>query len=233
MPVQMHPNCQDPDDWKAAIWRYMDFTKFVAILERRALYFATIAELQSADPFEGSSFPSPMLRGNSQLFNLDMARQTFQNLVRDIRVNCWHINRGESAALWRLYLKSNEGIAIQSTCERLRQSLGAAPHNVYLGCIAYIDYASGVFAGDSENLFRACLHKRQSFEHERELRALIWEPDRVNGPFVPVDLDVLMEQVYVAPEAPQWVVDLVEATCRRFSLTTSVLQSTLLDHPPY
>ena len=34
-------------------------------------------------------------------------------------VNCWHINEHESAAMWDLYLKSNEGIAIQSTYQKL------------------------------------------------------------------------------------------------------------------
>ena len=38
-------------------------------------------------------------------------------------INCWHMNDHESAAMWKLYLKSNEGIAVQSTYETLRDSI--------------------------------------------------------------------------------------------------------------
>ena len=42
----------DPPPSDAILWRYMDFTKFVALLEMRALFFARSDKLN--DPFEGS-----------------------------------------------------------------------------------------------------------------------------------------------------------------------------------
>ena len=39
-----------PDD--ATLWRYMDFTKFVSLLEKQALFFSKPDRL--GDPFEGS-----------------------------------------------------------------------------------------------------------------------------------------------------------------------------------
>jgi hypothetical protein len=38
-------------------------------------------------------------------------------------INCWHTNEHESAAMWKLCLKSDEEIAVQSTYEKVRDSL--------------------------------------------------------------------------------------------------------------
>ena len=51
-----HPEFHSPPS-EAVLWRYMDFTKFVSLLDRQALFFARSDKL--GDPFEGS-FP----RGN-------------------------------------------------------------------------------------------------------------------------------------------------------------------------
>jgi hypothetical protein len=40
-----------PDD--TVIWRYMDLSKFLWTLARSSLYFASIAQLASDDPYEG------------------------------------------------------------------------------------------------------------------------------------------------------------------------------------
>lgn len=41
-----------PPPGDAPLWRYMDLTKFIALLERRALFFAALRNLP--DKFEGS-----------------------------------------------------------------------------------------------------------------------------------------------------------------------------------
>ena len=47
-----HSAFESPTDENAQIWRYLDFTKFVDLLDRRALFFARVDEL--TDQFEGS-----------------------------------------------------------------------------------------------------------------------------------------------------------------------------------
>ena len=49
-----------PQNPNIKIWRYMDFTKYMSILETKALYFPLISELN--DPFEGS-----FSKGNKRL----------------------------------------------------------------------------------------------------------------------------------------------------------------------
>lgn len=85
-------------------------------------------------------------------------------------VNCWHANEHESAAMWKLYLKSDEGIAIQSTYKRLKESI-IDDEDVLIGKVNYIDYETDII--DPNNQYGSLIHKRKSFEHEKEIRAVI------------------------------------------------------------
>src|SRR3954452_3565491 len=57
---QSHPSLKIPTNQDVRIWRYMDLTKYLAILQRQSLFFTRATLLQSADPFEGS-FPKLMV----------------------------------------------------------------------------------------------------------------------------------------------------------------------------
>jgi hypothetical protein len=51
------------------------------------------------------------------------------------------MNDHESDALWKLYLKGSQGIAIQSTAERVKSSFEkTGTHPVYMAVVEYIDY---------------------------------------------------------------------------------------------
>ena len=114
---------------ETVLWRYMDFAKFVALLDQRSIYFARADAL--GDPFEGASGIAER-RPEWDAFYLDFFRhalgtapdqreppshdhieQEAARLLRDFSrigehdrrrtfVSCWHANSGESEALWRL-----------------------------------------------------------------------------------------------------------------------------------
>jgi hypothetical protein len=179
-----HPAFKIPTNRDVKIWRYMDLTKYLAILQRRSLFFPRASLL--GDPFEGSSTrpivaarqyimqhrtSDPALAEYKYLsdgyFNVD---NFFKTMVEKYFISCWHMSEHESAAMWRLYLRSNEGVCIQSTYERLRSCL---PKCVFIGEVQYIDYQTETFSPTM--LFEYITHNRKSFEHERELRAVFWE----------------------------------------------------------
>lgn len=166
-----HPSFQSPENENVKIWRYLDFTKFVALLDKRALFFSRADQL--GDPFEGSYSQASVLERQNKVQPADaeFMKQVSQTMPKAILINCWHINEHESAAMWKLYLKSDEGIAIQSRYSRLKQSLQAAPEKVYIGKVNYIDYEVDIVP--PWNGFNPFLYKRKSFEHECELRAVI------------------------------------------------------------
>ena len=229
----------------------MDFTKFVSLLECRSLYFAR-ADLFE-DTFEGSlsratfSWRAGLYEGLSvdpeELEKFSKARE---QLRKQIFINCWHMNSRESAAMWKLYARSNEAVAIQSTYQLLHSCL---PENTYVGEVQYIDYEMDYLAED--HVFRAYMNKRMSFEHERELRAMIYIPSddpndylrssitvkdveaRVGEPVgdvgraVAVNLNKLIQSVYVAPTSPAWFNDLVLKIMSKYKLKKPLINSAL------
>ena len=247
-----HPVFLAPKDENIKVWRYMDFTKFVSLLYKRSLYFCRVDKL--GDPFEGSltemnvkarkDFIEELWTGrinNQQLAELIEREPKFNEKARQsMFVNCWHMNEYESAAMWKLYLKSNEGIAIQSTYKRLKESFNNnSKDNVYIGRVKYIDYGSEGIPRD--NFFRAVLHKRKSFEYERELRAMIWDrdifchimgPDKEaykDGKYVGFDLEVLIDKVYLGPDTADWFDELVQSLAKKYCLSIEVERSKLDD----
>ena len=53
------------------------------------------------------------------------------------------------------------------------------------------------------------------------------------GKYIPVDLDVLMEKIYISPTAPKWFNELVKSVVEKYNLEKDVLQSSLSDDPVY
>lgn len=250
---QDHECFVKPENPDCKIWRYIDFTKFVDFLATSSLFFSRADEF--TDPFEGS-WPVTNIRireERPELFiqgaPIEIVKQLQQITYRQIRkfvfINCWHINEYESAAMWNLYLKSNEGVAVQSTFNKLITSFDEdTEYSVHVGKVHYIDYER--YFMPETNLFYPFLHKRRSFEHEKELRAIIMKFPPKNGggldfdaePFEfgfksLVDLRVLIDKIYVAPTAPKWIFDLIKTVLEQFSIDKEIVQSSLDSTPIY
>ena len=207
----------------------MDFTKFVSMLENHGLFFAAADKL--GDPFEGSISAAnwqsrkDFLRAIkatdefSEKHNKDKA-EFYKRNRKSVLINSWHMNEYESAAMWKLYTQSNESIGVQSTFELLRRCLDG---NIQIGEVEYIDFERDVIP-ESHALY-PFMHKMKSFEHERELRALIWETglQRVDeGVWARVDLQLLIQNIYVAPSSPTWFCELVSKLVKRYDLHFNV-----------
>ena len=231
------------------IWRYMDFTKFVFMLEERALFFSRADHL--LDPFEGRASSSDV-EGDERLERTLSEEVASPRSKEDTRqrffINSWHINEHESTAMWKLFAKSDDAIVVKSTYGRLRsclpQVLGTngdpqAGH-VDVALVEYVDPR-----GSTENLpFDFCefLRKRKEFEHERELRAFFdlargesatrkVDLAEEAGRLLDVDLGQLMLQIHVAPGSSPWYRGLVERLLRRFGFMTEVKPSDLEPRP--
>jgi hypothetical protein len=93
-------------------------------------------------------------------------------------------------------------------------------------------------------VFYTFLYKRKSFEHERELRALIIrleEDDNGNinqnvfgdGEYIPVDLQTLVENVCISPTSPQYFKDAINSLMERYGLDRQAKMSSLTEDPNY
>ena len=227
-----------PDD--AVLWRYMSFTKFVSLLTKRSLFFARADKL--GEPFEGSLSPLneelyPFIHGKMLPEHQETHRILFRNLPRFTLINCWHENETESDAMWKLYAGNGEGISIKTTYRSLKESL-MGKEWVRIGRVNYVDYdTTRITDNDTIGPF---IHKRRSFEHEREVRAIIRKQHReggqiiVDGPdicdvgiYCKADVDTLIKEVFVPPYAEDWFAELVEATAGNYGLRAPVKRSAL------
>jgi hypothetical protein len=244
---KQHPVFESPQDLNAKIWRFMDFTKFVSLLDKSALFFTRADKL--GDPFEGS-FSRANIKLRPEIYKekipqsaLEQMSQFFSKVIKFTFVNCWHLNEYESAAMWKLYLKSNEGIAVRSTFNRLKECFGDDKYDIFIGKVKYIDYERDWLP--EGNAFYPFVHKRRSFEHEQELRAVIQEipfkDDKLDlsmlpqddGIYIKVYLDMLIESIYVAPTSPTWLFDLVKSVSKQYKLDKEIMQSSLDEKPVY
>ena len=218
-----------PQNERQKIWRYLDFTKFVSMLDTRSIFFPSASSF--IDKFEGSYSKKNMeLRS---LLNKNERKEypSMSNLRQEVGISCWHANDHESAAMWELYSKTNESVCIQSSFEKLSIVLEGKAD---IGLVQYIDYADEFIP--EHDPYLAFLYKRKSYEHESEVRALIKKlPDENcgSGVNVEVDLELLIESIFVSPSAPLWFHDLVENTIKRFSIKKPIIQSSLSDDPIY
>ncbi len=150
-------------------------------------------------------------------------------------INCWHMNEFESAAMWKLYFKGDEGVAIESTFAKLKDSFSAArKHEIYIGEVQYLDFERQ--SAPFRNVFYTFLAKRRSFEHEKELRAFVWDSKykRVrDGKYIPVDTQTLINRVFVSPAAGVWFHEVVESVAEKYGIDKSKLVQSDLYKPPY
>ena len=252
-----HPSFTRPKGNKLKIWRYMDFTKYLSLIETKTLHFARSDTL--GDPFEGS-YPEKNVKQREKSFTnflnqlpsgprMIVKEKTFNfsNIYQQIRyliyISSWHENQYESAAMWKLYLQSNEGIAVQSTFGRFKDCFLPNTPEIYIGEVQYRDYSQEKIP--EGNFYAPFLHKRKSFEHEKELRALVFNlPHTATGKSdlskntpkglnIPVDLQKLIANIFISPESPEWFVKLVRSVNKTYKLATQVNQSGLDAKPLY
>lgn len=236
-----------PDD-STVLWRYLSFAKFVSMLATRSLWFCRSDRL--GDPHEGAfGAASNLILQQSFKGGPDFAigpegvTQQLADLRAEARlctvVNCWHEGSAESAAMWSSYASSEGSVAIRTTVGRLKQSLEHAPEPILIAPVEYWDYSVQAFM--DINLIEPLLKKRLSFAHEREIRCLYLNPPSEwlskpgqttfpdGGAKIDVDLPALIEDVYVAPGSPPWVLDSVRETLRVFGIAAEPHQSAMDD----
>jgi hypothetical protein len=206
-------------DPEVGLFRFLDFTKYVSMLDHGALFFTRADEL--ADPFEGSL---PRRNSHSEALRSDDA-------CARVLVSCWHANESESAAMWRIYLKSDEGVALQTTAARLAEAFGSNDDELHFGMVRYLDYQRDRI--DEGHELDRFFCKRKAFEYEREARVICScsEPHPSSGRYIAADLGRLVERVVVSPAAEPWFTDLVRSVTRRYGFDFSIESSELGSDP--
>lgn len=228
------------DDEK--VWRYLDFTKFLSLLDRQALFFASLKKLADTDKFEGL-YPNFDANVFSFIPNfsqtIDNAREFTKQYRQHFFVNCWHLSNIETYAMWKIYLKNEEGIAIKTSFERLKNSFNSCQRDIIIGKVMYDNNPK------IAKRIITCFYKRRSFEFEKELRIAFEEipidqtgkpnislPAQANGHYISIDVKNLLEEVIISPTAPPWFYQLTQSTVSKYGFSSSIVrQSSLAEEP--
>ncbi len=248
MVVRDHPSFRLPEDHDAPIWRYLDFPRFISMLEvgGGSLHFSrpdqfddhfeclpSNVDQQKMDELWAIAAKSQPVNWSGDAVNsaAEYAREYHRSMPRLVAVNCWHRAEYESAAMWTIY-GEDRAIAVRTTARRLIDCLNKNhEHSVRVGMVEYVDPSN---PAKISNMFDLVLRKRKSFEHEQELRAVIGDlsprselPEE--GVTVRLPIQELVESVFVAPEAQPWYRDLVERMCTKYKLGVAVITSSLAE----
>ncbi|RYG54611.1 MAG: hypothetical protein EOO01_01020 [Chitinophagaceae bacterium] len=221
---------QDPD---TVVWKYLDLSKFVDILLNNQLFMSRSDKFE--DQHEGT-FSEPTYKEIQKLSedNPDFLKY-YKKHREKVAVSSWHLNEYESFAMWQIFTQKHEGLAIQSTIGRLQQALLPERNfRQYIGEVNYIDYKKEYIPFD--NTFFPFLFKRQSFQYEREVRIITDVSAQNitidNGLKIDVDLNTLIQRLYIHPKSENWyknlVIELVKRLGFDFGIEKSDLESEIL-----
>lgn len=222
-----------PLDPETIVWKYLDLSKFLDLLLSNKLFMSRSDKFE--DQYEGT-FSEPTFEEIKKISKdnpdfLHYYKQKRKNIV----ISSWHINEYESFAMWQIFTKNKEGIAIQSTVERLQKALDAETRiDQYIGEVNYIDYKKELIPFDDE--FFPFLFKRKSFQYEKEVRIIsdVTPLDiEVNeGIKINVDIEQLIEKIYIHPKSEDWyknlVLELMQKLNFKFHVEKSDLESDIL-----
>lgn len=212
------------------IWRYMDVGRFLWLLHSRALYFSRRHELD--DKWEGANPQSEIRKGSRERKAIGMP--SFAEKIADEAVfNCWHENDRESVAMWRLYTSGREGVAIQTTIDRLYWLLKKSQYWAMIQVlrVQYIDYDQEDDPPREGGHYGLLTCKRRSYEHEREVRAILQTVPGSEGILIHVDLQRLIQRIVVAPTYPAWAIGSLQDAVERVGISAKVETSDLLRSP--
>jgi hypothetical protein len=201
-------------------------------------YLADIEKAKAEGTQEGVE-RAKILEGNIQFF-FEHSRWSALSMY----VNCWHMNKHESDAMWKIYPSGSEGVAILSTPTRLVKAVQGNNERISIGKVSYADYETlDLHSKDGGfNLLNFVAPKRLSFRHENELRAVIWRSNEEladnegyipcpPGLKVPANLHQLISAVYVSPTSQAWFRELVQAINKRYRISAEVRASKLAQMP--
>ena len=247
----------------ATLWRYMNLSQFLWMLYERSLYFATLSEFE--DKWEGK-LPSRVIEhtlqkgvARAQGFGVGAEKalatgkwhvgskgNQAQKEGEAYRFMCWHENKAESVAMWKLYTQGHDGVAIQTTTARMESCLSRLP---YLG-LGRVDYSGHEIdeEGKPSGGTPLALLKRRSFAHEQEVRVFMHNYDRPDlaakwaeefsdkeegprGGVVKIDIGHLIERVVASPEYPAWAIPSLQSIVSSAGLAVKVETSDLLKLP--
>lgn len=222
-------------DQDLKLWRYMDLAKLVSLLETKAVWLARADTFR--DKHEGR-FPDEMRALTEKAYKslpsddpspVKNAEDFQDYLLKNTFISCWHKNIDENMAMWEIYGRDANAIAVQTTVRRIRDGTDSSDLNGYSLHLKPVVYQR---AEDVQGVlpYEDCFfRKRPHFAFEQEVRISLdrYSPsaptkDTLYGHRLRCSIDVLIESIYVHPDSAVWFLDVVNSIATRYPVNTEV-----------
>lgn len=230
-----HPNFKIDRARDIPLWRYMDFWKFLDLINTQKLFFPNFEHL--GDQHEGripDRIYQMMIEKETRKGNPKNA-ENYKNMIEKLRkthfVSSWISAPTESFAMWKMYAKDKLGIAIKTNLVNLRESFNITARDIYIGEVTYYDDDNPYY--ETGNTFYTFLAKHNYYTFEKEVRCILEtssEPATVNAHHVDVDLKALISDIYISPFAnKKGLVEIIEFLKQKAGLNFKIRISGIND----
>lgn len=204
------------------IWRYMDLYKFENLLSESKLY---LRRLELFNDFHEGTLTEASQISISFRAKEGIDLENYFNNINKIRkwsyANSWYIDNNISETMF-----NNFGpIVIKTKSLKLQESVS----DCKIGQVKYINEHTYLPPDDP---YFVCIHKRDTFKHERELRLVhvdnqinsksIQEINSQEGIMLSVDLAMLIEEIYISKNRPNYLND-VKRLCNRYGIQKPII----------
>ena len=193
------------------VWRYMSFARFLWMLQKKQLWLSR-ADLLGDDweialageqlkhviatrPITPISEPMPTES------IMERAKRIIQIWRRNTFVSCWSAADHESHALWSIYCKTSEGVAIQTSLGKLRGSVGELR-------VLPVQYGIPGENRHTPTVADLVTKKRPMYDYEKEVRVVRFHddanpdpPQEVPGRMIDWDAEKIIESIRIHPDA--------------------------------
>ena len=228
------------------IWRYMDLGKFISLLQSKQLWFSHRSCFE--DPYEGRYSKAVAEEIQREKWGIEELNEEdtkyFSDDGADDYVSCWNMKEGQSVALWKLYVEGNNGVAVKSTVQNLKDCLIGLPTDEF-----EYQFQSGkveyhITGEEPRGHYAPIFTKRDIFEFENEYRVVLTSFDSLDdvqidgfkvkpniGLGVKIDPGDLLDEVYISPSSSGYLQNVVENLREDYGPDYTVKKSTVFDHP--
>ena len=227
----------DDLDKSEKLWRYMDLSKFVSLIAKKAVWLARADTFR--DKHEGR-FPDEMRSIIEKAYegfgdddtSVVKDADDFQDYLRkNTFLSCWHKNFDENMVMWEIYGRDNSALAIQTTVEAMEKSLDPSKlsgHSLMLKNVTYqrAEEITGVL------LYEECFFiKRPHFSFEKEVRISLdtysrYSPSKKTpyGHELSVNVNGLIEKILIHPDSSDWFMDVINSITRKYEIHAPVVR---------
>ncbi len=220
--------------------RYLDVPRLLSFLKTRSLYLCRSDLLP--DKFEGS-FTLTIKEAIDSAYRKNRIRYTYEKFKKELRegvfLSCWSHGIHDNMALWRLYGKTNDCVAITTTVSKLKSALKKfdGGGKLFLRKVEYIRHWRDpkIEVKPYSNVFK---YKTIGYAFENEVRVILDRfdstfeaPSKDEGIMLQVHLHAFLRSIVLSPECSPWFKAVIEDIANKYHISRPVRSSSMSKKP--